>query len=243
MRGHRAPSRVRCEKGGSAERRSPLPASPVRREERSPTRDRPAIVGSRSNVQGGARGKAALVAARAASTRVSSARAREDTHCLCRRDRLPRPAPTPANHRPRSAPRAGPRADEAPPGPPGDGSRPDRLAWAQPPGPRQTSTSGRTDPCARDREPNRRCGTKRAPPCLRAVAYASPDKPHRTPSFCRVFRTRVRRSTAAVFAIGFLRAWSRFRRMKTASGETAGWGARRRGPARRFRERERVVSS
>ena len=128
MRGHRAPSRVRCEKGGSAERRSPLPASPVRREERSPTRDRPAIVGSRSNVQGGARGKAALVAARAASTRVSSARAREDTHCLCRRDRLPRPAPTPANHRPRSAPRAGPRADEAPPGPPGDGSRPACLA-------------------------------------------------------------------------------------------------------------------
>ena len=41
------------------------------------------------------------------------------------RHRVPRPA----KHRPRSAPRAGgPRADEAPPGPPSDGSRPAYLA-------------------------------------------------------------------------------------------------------------------
>ena len=45
--------------------------------------------------------------------------------------------------------------------------------------PRRTSTSGRNAPCARDREPNRGCGTKRAPPCLRAVACARLDRPAR----------------------------------------------------------------
>jgi hypothetical protein len=183
-RGQRSPRAPRArprarEEGGRAERRCPLcrrGRCPTGR--MSPRRDRPAIVGSRTNVQGGARGKPGRVAARAASTRVASARARVGTHCLCRRDRVSRPAPTPASHRPRSAaPRAGPRVHDAPPGPPGDGSRPGRLAWAHPPGPRRTSTSGRTAPCARDREPNRGCGTKRAPPCLRAVACARLDRP------------------------------------------------------------------
>ena len=156
-----------------------------------------AFVGWRTNGQGGARGKPARVAARAASTRVTSARAITGTHCSCRRDRVLRPVPTPASHRPRSAvPRADPRADDA-----GhladprttDGSGLPRLG--HPPGPWRTSPPNRNAPRARATKnrstgPQRRRRRRFCAPC----ACASLDRSARRGRSSRASRESSRRS-------------------------------------------------